>query len=237
MRSDDLVPVLADPRSTALGFRQGVIVSWDPNTAANQVLVGTSLMTNLPILNTSEAAILAAGDVVGILTAGKTWGILGRFTIPETPEAVTSLSSLRTASADVLTVETATVASYTDLTTVGPAVTISVGPSGRVLVIASAEMRVQAPKGSVINTGGAGMGYAATGANTFAALDRYATIAEIAYDSTPTFTSDLLLRTAMSRATLRTGLTPGSTTFTAKYNKMASGTTTFSNRNITVMAL
>lgn len=237
MRSNDLVPLLAPSPSPGVGFRQGTIVSWNANTAENTVLVGDTLMTNLPILNTSEAAILAAGNVVGILTSGSTWGILGRFTIPGSSEAVSSLSSLRTQSADVLTNESTTSSSFTDLATVGPAVTINVGPSGRVLVIVSAEMTGMAPKGSVINTGGASMTYAASGANTLTAVDRYAATGEIKYDSTPTFTADLHLRVAISRVTLREGLTPGSTTFTAKYKRLTAGTTTFVNRNITVMAL
>ncbi|HEY3484350.1 MAG TPA: hypothetical protein VGK49_03150, partial [Ilumatobacteraceae bacterium] len=113
MRSDDLVPLLAQSPGPAVGFRQGVIVTWDQETAENTVLVGRSIMTNLPILNTSEAAILAEGDVVGILVAGATWGILGRFTIPGTPEAVSALSSLRTESDSVPDFEALTSLSFT----------------------------------------------------------------------------------------------------------------------------
>lgn len=237
MRSDDLVPILTKKPAPGVGYRQGVIVSYDQNTAENVVLVDGSLVENIPILNTSEAALLAADDVVGIMTVGGTWAILGRFTYPGSPEAVSSLSSLRTQSEDVAASESSVTSSYLDLATVGPEVTINVGPSGRLLVTCSAEFEAIVPKGSVVNNCGAAMGYAATGANTFSAVDAYATIAEIGYDSTPTFTSDLRLRTAMSRTTLRTGLTPGATTLTAKYRRYTAGTATFTARNLTVMAL
>ena len=238
MRSSDLAPMLADPRNAALGFRQGVIVSWNPNTAENTVLVGNALLENLPILNTSEASILAEGDVVGVLTAGRTWGILGRFTIPGTPEAASALSSLRTQSANVDTVETTTNASYVDLATGGPAVTINVGPSGRALVIVSARITAEAPRGSTLNTGGAFMSYAVSGANTSAAADIYSASQEIQYDNvSASFITTLRVFGGVSRATLRTGLTPGSTTFTAKYRRDTAGTATFEYRNITVMAL
>lgn len=240
--SGDLVPMFSNSRPSVsggrqVGFRQGSIVTWNRLTAENTVLVGEELFTNLPILNTSEAAILAEGDVVGLLTMGPTWGILGRFTIPGTPEAVSSLSSLRTQSAEVLTSETTSSGSFVDLATVGPAVTIDVGPSGRVLVTVGAEVAATAVKGSVLNTAGAGMSYAISGASTAVAVDRYAAIAEIAYDSTPTFTSDLKIRTGASRTMLREGLAPGATTFTAKYRRYTSGTATFINRNITVIAI
>lgn len=238
-RSDDLVPLLAAKPPPGVGFRQGVIVSWDQNTAENSVLVGNSLLYDLPILNTSEAAILAEGDVVGILTSGATWGIMGRFTIPGTPEAVSALSSLRTQSADVGgSPQGTTSSSFTDLATVGPEVTIDVGPSGRVLVICSADIQAEAPRGSTLNTGTALMGYAMSGANSSAALDAYATKVSIQYDNvSASFITTLRANIAASRVTLRTGLTPGATTFTAKYKRETSGTATFSSRNITVMAL
>lgn len=238
MRADDLVPLVMQKPAAGVGFRQGVIVTWDSNTAENTVIVGGQLMTDLPILNTSEAAILAPGDVVGILTFGSTWGILGRFTIPGTAEAVSSLSSLRTQSADVASVQSTTSSSFTDLATVGPEVTINVGPSGRVLVICSADIQAEAPRGSTLNTGTALMGYTMSGANTSAALDGYATKTSIQYDNVSTsFITTLRVNAAMSRVTLRTDLNPGSTTFTAKYKRETAGTATFTNRNITVMVL
>jgi hypothetical protein len=238
MRSDDLVPILGKKTPPGVGYRQGVIVSYNQNTAENVVLVDGSLVENIPILNTSEAALLAADDVVGIMTVGGTWAILGRFTYPGTPEAVSALSSLRTQSVDETAAETTTSGSFTDLATVGPTASINVGPSGRVLVIVSADFQGEAPRGSTLNTGGAWMGYTMSGANTASAIDRYSAKCAIQYDNVSTsFITTLRINTAMSRVTLREGLNTGNTTFTAKYKRDTAGTASFSNRNITVMAL
>lgn len=82
MRSDDLVPLLTPPKETALGYRQGVVVAWDGVTFANTIQVGTAVLTNLPVLTLADNADIVAGDVVGILSLGPSWVILGRFTVP-----------------------------------------------------------------------------------------------------------------------------------------------------------
>ncbi len=81
-RSDDLALVLAPAPAPAVGYRQGLVVAWDSVTFANQVQVGESVLTNLPLLNSSDAALIVPGDAVGILTFGSSWAILGRFTVP-----------------------------------------------------------------------------------------------------------------------------------------------------------
>jgi hypothetical protein len=239
MRSDDLVPYLAKPDpGPGVGFRQGTIVSWDPTTAENQVLVGSSLMTNLPILNTSEASILAAGDVVGILTAGRTWGILGRFTIPDTPEAVSSLSSLRTASADVATAESRSVNTMGDLATLGPEVTISIGPSGRALVTLTALVDAAAAAFVIGPQAGGAMGFAVSGANTLAASTANSLFKFVTWQTGGADTAKVSVSDVSSRQVLLTGLNPGSTIFTCKYQTLVSGQNcTFQVRNITVVAL
>jgi hypothetical protein len=241
MRSDDLVPLLTAPAAgPGVGFRQGVIVTWDQATAANTVRVGNSLLTNLPILNTSEAAILQAGDVVGILTAGRTWGILGRFTIPGTPEAVTALSALRTASDSVATTENYSSSSFGDLATYGPEVSIAVGASGRVLVTLSAAMEYEALRGFGLNSAGAMMSFEVSGANTLIAFQTRAVRGRIQYRSAqvPTFDTDLLGILDASKVVLLEGLNPGLTTFTAKYAIYgASSPVSFANRVISVQAI
>ena len=81
-RSDDLAPLFTPGAAPAVGFRQGVVVTWDGVTFANEVTVGGSTLTNLPVLNLSDSASIVPGDVVGILTFGSSWAILGRFTVP-----------------------------------------------------------------------------------------------------------------------------------------------------------
>lgn len=247
-RTNDLVPFLAGQGGVPSGgktvsFRQGVIVSWDQDTAENVVLVGTSLLTNLPILNTSEAAILAEGDVVGILVAGATWGIMGRFTIPGTPEAVTALSSLRTQSANVLALDTFSTSSSFAYATdnPGPTVEIAVGPSGRLLIFLSAEIGGQDSVDHPQTAGPGGMmGFELTGANVLASSTARAVRIGTDLFIDVAFTPDLTLGATLgaTRAVLLTGLNRGLTQVTAMYRTAGdSDFATFANRNITALAL
>jgi hypothetical protein len=240
MRSDDLVPLLAPSPGKPVSFRQGVIVSWDQTTAENTVLVGGALMENLTILNTSEAAILAEGDVVTILTSGSTWGILGRMTIPGTPEAVSALSALRTASDLVTATETYSSSSFGDLATYGPEVEIIVGASGRILVTLSATMEYEALRGFGLNSAGAAMSFDMSGANSLAASSLRSVRGRIEYNTAqvPTFDTDLTGVLDASKVVLLEGLDPGLTTFTAKYATHGASTpVSFGNRVITVQAI
>lgn len=241
MRSSDLVPMLRNPGAPAggVGFRKGTIITWDPNTAENTVLVAGTVFEDLPILNTSEAAILAAGDVVSLLTVGNTWGILGRFAIPGTPEVIGALSMLRTASVDVATSQSRSANTYGDLATVGPAATITVGPSGKVLVTIGSLIDAQTPSFQANPAAGGAVSFALSGANTLAANDQYALhMASTWQSSGGTPTSKISVSNIASRQSLVSGLNPGSTTFTAKYRSFTSGENcTFQLRNITVVAI
>lgn len=239
MRSDDLVPVLAKPSVVGTGFRQGLIVTWDQETAQNTVMVNGTLLTNLPILNTSEAAILAAGDVVGIMTFGNTIGIMGRFTIPGTPEAVSALSSLRTTSESISSSDSITSTSYAAApSNPGPEVSITVGPTGRLLVIVSATISTQTSvaANNTALTGGA-MGVELTGANSRSASDSE-TLRVTSNVLTNSSANTTGIDCSASRAILLTGLTPGLTTITARYRRLTSSTSVnVSNRNVTALAI
>ena len=245
MRSDDLVPFLTSPASAGgskgVGWTKGEIVSWNQQTAENIVLVRGVLVENVPILNTSEAALLQVGDVVGLLSFGSTWGILGRFTIPGTPEAVSALGALRTQSQNIPAIDTITSGTFAAApVTPGPEVTIVVGPSGRLLVFVSALMYSQqsGTAGNSYQEGGL-MSFALSGANTLAAaanraLRQYSTVNITG--SASNFTGAI----GATRAILLEGLNPGLTTITAMYMRETfSGTITcnFYDRNITAMAL
>lgn len=120
-------------------------------------------------------------------------------------------------SALVATSQTTTSTSYADLATTGPAVTVIIGANGLALISIYAG----------INNSGAnftGMSFAISGASTQAAADNFS----IVYNGT------LVIRE--SGVFLLTGLTPGSTTFTAKYIVNA-GTGTFQDRRIAVIPL
>jgi hypothetical protein len=119
------------------------------------------------------------------------------------------------ATAFVLTSETTTSTSFTDLATPGPAVTVTTGVNAFVFV-----------HGDVSNsgTGSVRMAYDTSGATTLAAADNrginHSGVASVGV--------------AASACVIQTGLTPGSNTFTAKYRVSAS-TGTFINRRIGVI--
>lgn len=155
MRSDDLVPLLVPPpQAVGLGFRQGVIQTWNPANAENTVLVGGTLLQNLPILNTAEALLLGAGDVVGILTYQSSWWILGRITIPGTPQAVATLGSGMVSARVVGGVAISNTGSMA--LNGGPSVATRVLRTGRVYIIASAGMDLDTGRGASLAVVGIG---------------------------------------------------------------------------------
>lgn len=249
MRSDDLAPLLAASPGPAVGYRQGVIVTWDPDTAENTVSVGGTLFTNLNILNTSEASILAAGDVVGILTLPGTWAILGRLTIPGTPEAVSSIQSItnRIQAAQDATNGTRNSTSWGDLTgtAVGPSVEIRVGSSGRVLAFWSCEFGQTTVAGTATlqsqrkNT--PHVGIALSGANTATPNEWESLNANIDF-ATTTGDDAAVLQFWLQAGTMHlyTGLAAGLTTFTMKYRHdglTPAGDSNFNARELAVFAL
>jgi hypothetical protein len=83
---DDLVGLFAPASGPGVGFRQGQIVAWNPQTGENVVNVGGTELSNLAILNTGEAIALKVGHVVGLLTMSGSWFIIGRITVPGDPD-------------------------------------------------------------------------------------------------------------------------------------------------------
>ena len=119
----------------------------------------------------------------------------------------------------VATAESTTSTTYTDLATVGPAVTITVPSTGVVLVSMSAAMNIPSAEQA------ARAGVALTGANTVAVDDGLALDSQTIYSSA-------------SRTFLITGLTAGSTTFTMKYSTTSSGSAAgFRRRSLSVIPL
>lgn len=119
--------------------------------------------------------------------------------------------------ANVATSETTGSTTYVQLTTTTDAVTVSIGTSGACLLVLTCD---------IANSGAnfSAMSYTISGANTFTANDTNA----LANSGTTEL--------AMSWSTVLTGLTAGSTTFTAKY-RVSAGTGTFKRRFISVIPL
>jgi hypothetical protein len=122
----------------------------------------------------------------------------------------------RTPTAGFITTGQTTVsASYTDLTTVGPVVTVTTGTQAIVSIAISF-----ANSGSFTNWSS----FAVTGSTTIASLDSM---------SVSLLTASFVNAGATF---LVTGLTPGSNTFTQQY-KVNGGTGTFANRRLFVIPL
>lgn len=117
--------------------------------------------------------------------------------------------------------ETTTSTTYTNLATVGPAVTVTTG--SKALVFFTADINNNTVGSSSL------MSVAVSGATTQAADDNYSV-----YAKTATTTGGFTMRASSFR--MFTGLTPGSNTFTAKY-RVNGGTGTFNERYIFVMPL
>jgi hypothetical protein len=120
-------------------------------------------------------------------------------------------------SSTVATTESTSSATYTDLTTVGPAVTATIGPSGSALVTVTCHSY-----NSAIND--TFMSFAVSGATTQAASDNNAKVTSTTSGQQGSTTNVI------------TGLNPGSTTFTSKYKAVA-GTGGFLRRTISVIPL
>jgi hypothetical protein len=186
--------------------------------------LGSSVDTTTKALNPSTTL----GDVeyrsstantntrLGIGTTGQVLTVAGGVPSWATPASASPASAV----ASVATGQSTTSDTYTDLTTSGPAVTLTTGT--KVLVIISAEEETSTT--SVL----AVMDYAVSGATTRSASD----------------TTSLQIRSPGAGATISRAssasyitVTAGSNTFTAKYRKSNSGTATFYNRQISVIDL
>ncbi|MCW6008509.1 hypothetical protein K1W54_28790 [Micromonospora sp. CPCC 205371] len=246
---DDLTPLLVPTEAANVGFRQGVVLAWNQQTGENQILVGGSPLTNLPMLNISDALLLAPGDVVSILTFGhgaKSMAVLGRFAVPGTPQALSALSALATVSATVAVGEVTSSQTFTDLATVGPRASITVRPSGRVMLIMSS--RIGWPSA---NNGGGTMAGRVSGANTAGGAPTPAEppgatpAAPGSAGGQPLLSGTLNLAGVNQTGGWRSsivhvyqGLNPGLTTWTAKYRSLVVGNTAdFDDRTIVLFPL
>jgi hypothetical protein len=153
---------------------------------------------------------------LGLGTAGQVLTVNSGATAPEwsTPPSSSPANDF----ANIATSQTTTSTSYTDLTTSGPAVTVTTGTKALVIVSSTSS------NSSTLNL--CFMSFAISGATTSSASDNRA------------FRSYTASSGAFSRGSTATAvtLTAGSNTFTAKY-KVSAGTGTFEDRQIFVINL
>lgn len=127
-------------------------------------------------------------------------------------------SAPASATAYIATYQTVNSGSYTDMATVGPAVTLTTGTKALVIVSSRAQ-------GDGSARGGA-MAPAVSGSTTLAASDRYSMFI---------YNNGTNVQIQASGAYLITGLTAGSNTFTAKYYSRNGVNCEFGDRTITVV--
>jgi hypothetical protein len=118
----------------------------------------------------------------------------------------------------VATSQATTSTSYTDLTTSGPAVTVTISATGHAMVILTAG--IDSENSNTLCY----MGFAESGTNTASGTD------------TRSLSMDRTSGPHLSATYFLTGLTSGSTTFTAKYrSNSGTNTCTYADRNIIVI--
>lgn len=100
MITDNLAPLFGGGMP-GVRFRQGTILTWNAETGANTVDLAGGTLTDVSILNTSEAIALKQGHVVGLIGQGSTWMILGRVTPPGDPNFAASSVAFGGAGASV----------------------------------------------------------------------------------------------------------------------------------------
>lgn len=225
--ADAFQPTPGDP-AAGLQLRQGVITALAAGPPPTVTVRIGKATTAVPGIRYHSAYIPAVSDVVFLVQNGSDVLCLG--TLAAATAAILSPSAANLAyvvrgevkSDKISAIETTTSAVFVDLATVGPAVTVTVGAAGRVLVALSADLQNATAGGTSL------MGYAISGAtvavaNTLQSISF--TAAAVGYDQ------------VFGNVFMVTGLAPGSTTFTAKYRTTAATTGQFASRCLTVIPL
>jgi hypothetical protein len=244
---DDLTGLFGPPPpgpSQDVRYRQGTVLSFDPNTLSNTVDVGGTVLVDLPLLGVGEASLLTPGSVVGIITivsttGADTWAILGRLVTPNTPQAADAVSLLnsqiQSASVEeqINTAQTA----FDDLPgSFGPSVAINVGPSGRILILCTCQIGYIDPDNGSSNGSGGWVVAEMAGANTGVANLVLLPYQQLSVGTTAGL-SVLNVMSVTSQGVYEF-LNPGLTFVTMKYASVVPGKPVdFSRRTITVIAL
>lgn len=223
MKSGDIAALLVQgfqqqaTGNTDVGYHLGVVKSWDDATGINTVTVSGNDFSNLRVITAGPAVNIGAGDTVVILRYQTSYFIMGKVAAPGAGAAIRAVSGFISAAGTTSSVP------YADLPTFGPSVQAYVGSSGAVLVSLSAHFQLDA------STYGY-MSVAMTGANTAVAQDFRAAVRNLAGAPADDFGNSHSFMVQI------TGLTPGLTTFTAKY-RSSGANATFINRSLIVIPM
>lgn len=99
MIGDDLTGLLGRPPAPDSGFRQGTVLTFDPESGANTISVAGGLLTDVPVLNIGDLVRIAPGDVVVLLRLRSSWAILGRILPVGSGELLVGQTDMETDSA------------------------------------------------------------------------------------------------------------------------------------------
>lgn len=206
------------PRGNA-SMRIGTLTGYDAATGNVTVNVGGGALIACPYMDSYVPTI---GEAVVMLSAGPAWVVLG--------SASTGTPPLTQEYAEVLAQESTSSGSYTDLTTVGPSVTIQVPATGRVLVHYGCQI------GWIDNNADGNMGGAVAVATSGANVSGPDANREArAYTQLGGTTYNVGIF-QVSNYKPFSGLAQGLTTFTLQYVSLAAGKTCdFSKRSILVL--
>lgn len=115
-----------------LALHTGVVLAWDEVSGVNSVLVGNSQLDNLKTVQPGIGLQYAQGDVVMVVRKQTQYFVLGKISAPGGNNA----NQIKTAEISVQ--EATGSASYTDLATFGPQLTVNIGSSRRCLLMVGA---------------------------------------------------------------------------------------------------
>lgn len=247
---DELAPLFEgkpDGPSLEQRYRQGTILTFDPVTLENTVDVGGSVFEDLPLLGVGEATLLVPGAAVGLTVIGgpsKTMYITGRIVTPGTADAANAVallnSQLYTDFVSSPSGDTCSSATYGDLATVGPEVVVPIGPSGRILVMATAQIQwISATAATTIGDGRFDVAFSGANSRTpNEAVDPLVGIASYTV-SVSAGTNTFVAIGSVTTQAVFSGLTPGETVITMKYRRSVAATQDpqFFRRTLTVFKL
>jgi hypothetical protein len=185
----------------------GKILSWDDATGVNSVEINGGAVSNLRVLQSGIGLQYQPGDVVLVKRRMSQWYILGKVAAPGAGAAN------QIQSAQYVPRELTSSTTFTDLTTVGPSVTVYIGSSRRCLVIHTARVgAVGNPVGAYV---GGGVGFQVTGASAIGPA--FGAVAEV-YSANATSGAGIYQSaTKTTTLTAADGMGQGFNTFTLKY--------------------
>lgn len=207
-------------KSYQLERRQGVVVAVNNSAQTVDVQLGGDTSTTIPGVATLSNYRAKVGDTCWVDINGPDMlaiDRMGAFGPSVISDAV---------SAFIDTQESRSSTNYGDLATPGPAATVSISPSGRLLVQVSCWLEANVGKGGGV------MGIELSGANSRSTDDREAFLVHGDWTSTDGF-----VQICASKVTLITGLLPGETTVTAKYKSVSGSSINFELRHLWVLPL